>query len=146
MGRVTELAYERLPPAQRRRLVLRAALRALATTTGVVVLYYALPEHMPSIDRRFSRSETVRASDLPRYPKRSERDLTRHLLNRFQENGIRLYYLELSTPDVRDLGFYVCRTYSPDLLSLSLPSYPQAGHPRFARHGGFNVSDPHPFP
>jgi voltage-gated potassium channel len=43
MGRVTELAYEQLPPAQRRRLVLRAALRALATTTVLVVLYYALP-------------------------------------------------------------------------------------------------------
>ena len=40
---MTELAYERLPPAQRRRLVLRAALRALATTTALVVLYYVLP-------------------------------------------------------------------------------------------------------
>jgi voltage-gated potassium channel len=40
---MTEGLYEQLPPARRRRLVLRASLQALATTTGLVVLYYALP-------------------------------------------------------------------------------------------------------
>jgi len=40
---MTELPYEQLPPAKRRRLVLRASLQALATTTVLVVLYYALP-------------------------------------------------------------------------------------------------------
>ena len=42
-----ELPYEQLPPAKRRRLVLGASLRALATTTVLVVLYYARP-----LDRR----------------------------------------------------------------------------------------------
>jgi voltage-gated potassium channel len=42
-GEMTELAYEQLPPARRRRLVLRASLRALATTTVLVTLYYVLP-------------------------------------------------------------------------------------------------------
>ena len=40
---MTEPAYEQLPPAKRRRLVLRASLRALATTIVLVVLYYELP-------------------------------------------------------------------------------------------------------
>jgi voltage-gated potassium channel len=40
---MTRLPYEQLPPAKRRRLVLRAFLRALATTTVMVVLYYVLP-------------------------------------------------------------------------------------------------------
>jgi voltage-gated potassium channel len=40
---MTGLAYEQLPPAKRRRLVLRASLQALATTTVLVALYYALP-------------------------------------------------------------------------------------------------------
>jgi hypothetical protein len=35
-GSMTELAYEQLPPAKRRQLVLRASLRALATTTVLV--------------------------------------------------------------------------------------------------------------
>jgi voltage-gated potassium channel len=38
-----EQLYDQLPPARRRRLVLRASLRALATTTVLVALYYALP-------------------------------------------------------------------------------------------------------
>jgi len=42
-GEMTELAYEQLPQARRRRLVLRASLRALATTTVLVTLYYVLP-------------------------------------------------------------------------------------------------------
>ena len=110
------------------------------------VLYYALPENLPLLDRRFSRTERVRASELPRYPRLGERELTRYLVDRFKSNGLPLCYIELTTPDIRDLGFYVCRTYSPDLLSLCLPSYPQAGHPRFEIYGGFNVLDPHPFP
>jgi voltage-gated potassium channel len=39
---MTELPYE-LPPAKRRRLLLRASLQALATTTVLIALYYALP-------------------------------------------------------------------------------------------------------
>jgi voltage-gated potassium channel len=42
-GSMTEVLYEQLPPARRRRLVLGASLQALATTTVLVVLYYALP-------------------------------------------------------------------------------------------------------
>jgi voltage-gated potassium channel len=40
---MTKLPYEQLPPAKRRRLVLRVSLRALATTIVMVVLYYLLP-------------------------------------------------------------------------------------------------------
>lgn len=40
---MTGLSYEQLPRAKRRRLVLRAFLQALATTTVLVALYYTLP-------------------------------------------------------------------------------------------------------
>jgi voltage-gated potassium channel len=40
---MTEMLYEQLPPATRRRLILRASLQALATTTVLVALYYTLP-------------------------------------------------------------------------------------------------------
>jgi voltage-gated potassium channel len=40
---MTELGYEQLAPARRRRLLLRACLQALATTTVLVALYYMLP-------------------------------------------------------------------------------------------------------
>jgi thiazole/oxazole-forming peptide maturase SagD family component len=110
------------------------------------VLYYALPENAPKLDRRFSRTERVAASDLPHLPQLSQPELTRYLVDQFRAASLDLCYTELTTPDVHDLGFYVCRSYSPHLLSLTLPSYPQAGHPRLKRYGGFNVADPHPFP
>jgi hypothetical protein len=40
---MAEPRYEQLPPAKRRRLILRASLQALATTTVLVALYYTLP-------------------------------------------------------------------------------------------------------
>lgn len=110
------------------------------------VLYYAMPDNAPRLDLRFSRTERIRASELPRLPHLKGPGLTRHLVDQFRSNGLALCYLELTPPDVHDLGFSVCRTYSPHLLSLSLPSYPQAGHPRLRKYGGFNVTDPHPFP
>jgi voltage-gated potassium channel len=42
-GSMTEPLYEELPPAKRRRLVLRASLQALGTTSVLVALYYVLP-------------------------------------------------------------------------------------------------------
>jgi hypothetical protein len=42
-GSMTEVPYEQLPPAKRRRPVLRASLQAVAPTTVLVALYYALP-------------------------------------------------------------------------------------------------------
>lgn len=110
------------------------------------VLYYALPENAPQLDHRFLPNERVAASDLPRLPQLESSELTRYLVDQFRANRLPLCYLELTTPDVADLGFHVCRSYSPALLSLSLPSFPQAGHPRFKAYGGFNVRDPHPFP
>jgi thiazole/oxazole-forming peptide maturase SagD family component len=110
------------------------------------VLYYALPRNLSLLDQRFSRINRIAASDLPQYPQLSEAELTKYLLDQYRQFNKRLYYLELSTPDVRDLGFYVCRTYSPDLLSLSLPSYPPANHPRLRDYGDTVVFDPHPFP
>ena len=40
---MTELGYEQLAPARRRRLLLRTCLQALAITTVLVWLYYTLP-------------------------------------------------------------------------------------------------------
>ena len=60
------------------------------------VLYYALPKNLPLLDARFSRTERVRASALPEYPRLVERHLTRYLLDQFRESGARLYYLESS--------------------------------------------------
>ena len=52
---MTDQPDQELPPAQRRRLILRAVLRGLLVTTVLVVLYYLLP-----LDRPLDTSTTVR--------------------------------------------------------------------------------------
>ena len=52
---MTDQPDQELPPAQRRRLILRAVLRGLVVTTVLVVLYYLLP-----LDRPLDTSTTVR--------------------------------------------------------------------------------------
>ena len=44
---MTDQPNQELPPAKRRRLIFRAVLRGLLTTTVLVVLYYLLPLDQP---------------------------------------------------------------------------------------------------
>ena len=49
------IAYQELPRAKRRRLIVRAVLRGLVVTTVLVVLYYLLP-----LDRPWNAGTAVR--------------------------------------------------------------------------------------
>jgi hypothetical protein len=64
----------------------------------------------------------------------------------FRDAGLRLVTLDLTTPDLADLGFVVVRVWSPDTLSLALPSAPPTAHRRFGAYGGATHRDPHPYP
>ena len=57
---MTNDPYEELPPAKRRWLIIRAALRSLLVTTVLVVLYYALP-----LDERWGGGRGAFADWLP---------------------------------------------------------------------------------
>jgi len=70
----------------------------------------------------------------------------RHLVDGFAGTGKELVFLDLTTADIRDLGFYVVRVWSPDTISLSLPSAPPVMHPRFQAYGGIRNEAPHPYP
>jgi len=69
-----------------------------------------------------------------------------HLIAAFKETGKELAFLDLTTPDIADLGFRVARVWSPDTLSLSLPSAAPVLHPRFRAYGGVIRESPHPYP
>lgn len=111
------------------------------------VFLYALPENRKAIDERFPPDLRVAASDLPSDRSRDAdpglelRELTRRILAR----GATLALLDLTSPEIADLGFQVYRFYSPDLLPFGLPSYPPAAHPAFAEFGGLTHDRPHPY-
>ncbi|MDQ2837914.1 MAG: YcaO-like family protein [Actinomycetota bacterium] len=108
--------------------------------------FYAGPAGAAVVERRFAESAPARASDLPPDDEGGPREIVRSIVRAFGSTGKRLYWADLSTVDVRALGFHVLRAWSPDTISLSLPGAPPSQHRRFAAYGGFDHADPHPYP
>lgn len=110
------------------------------------VMYYAYPENRQFIEEKFSSKEQVKASELPLDKAGEPEDELRTVLAEFARAGKRLALMDLTSPDVADLNFYVFRFYSPDTLGLCLPSAPQLGHRRYKAYGGATHERPHPYP
>ena len=110
------------------------------------VAHYAMHADEPAIRAKLTRCKRRAALDLPVDLAGSVGDDVRTLVGAFAACGRRLVLLDLTTADVRALGFRVVRLWSPDLLSLPLPSAPPLEHPRFADYGGAAHEAPHPYP
>jgi ribosomal protein S12 methylthiotransferase accessory factor len=110
------------------------------------VWFYALPENAGLIDTKFAGKESVAARDLPADREVDPWEESRILAGAFRETGKELYWLDLTTPDIYDLGLVVARAWSPDTLSLCMPSAPPSEHHRFRAYGGLTNLLPHPYP
>jgi thiazole/oxazole-forming peptide maturase SagD family component len=110
------------------------------------VAFYAIPENSSYLGARFGDRSTVCASDLPHDSTLNIREENRLLVDGFRDVNKELVFVDLTTDDIQQLGFTALRVWSPDTISLSLPSAPPANHPRFAAYGGFQVDRPHPYP
>ncbi|MDO5619151.1 YcaO-like family protein [Kocuria sp.] len=93
-------------------------------------------------------------NELPRLNMPS-RTAVRKIASRLAEQGINLYSMDVTSPDVREMGGYVVRAYSPDLQPLDVSyRHRYLGHPRLsdptAPPRDRNTTDlnpiPHPFP
>lgn len=110
------------------------------------VVYYASPGNEKYVDEKFSEKMTIPAKELPPDLITDPEGEVEHLLNGFRNTGKELYCMDLTTRDLEQLGFCSCRAWSPDTLSLSLPSAPPVLHPRFSSYGGASNPMPHPYP
>lgn len=54
--------------------------------------------------------------------------------------------LDVTPQEVKQKGFIVLRTFFPELVQLSLPSYPFTQHPALLQYGGVTNEHPHPLP
>ncbi|WP_217161885.1 YcaO-like family protein [Streptomyces sp. AC512_CC834] len=111
------------------------------------VVLAASPQGARVVEERYGDCEEASADDLPPDAENlGAAHSVRRLVSAFHHTGKRLYAGDLTTVDAAALGFVVARFWSPDLLTLPLPSAPTAAHPRFAAYGGFRRHAPHPFP
>lgn len=105
------------------------------------VFLYSLPENRKVLDEKFTPDVRVPAALLPDFSGSDVASVTRAIL----AAGARLTLLDMTSPEIADLGFHVFRFYTPDLLPFGLPSYPPAAHPGFAGFGGLTHERPHPY-
>jgi ribosomal protein S12 methylthiotransferase accessory factor len=78
------------------------------------------------------------------------------LLDRCAATGLTPIAFDMTTPELREHGLFVCRVFVPELVPLCVPAAPFFGHPRLARYiaeakrAGIAASVPawvpHPFP
>lgn len=110
--------------------------------------FYAMSGNNAIIDDKFGSCDGVFASDLPPdLPNgMSIKQQNRELLTQFEKTNKELLFLDLTTQDIAEVGFRTFRVWSPDMISLCLPSIPAKAHPRYQAYGGVVHSMPHPYP
>ncbi|MBD8061030.1 YcaO-like family protein [Oceanitalea stevensii] len=111
------------------------------------VALYASGPLAERVVERFTAGPEVSDEDLPSDGPSDPAAGAARIVDAFRDTGKDLVLLDLTTVDIRDLGMVTMRTWSPDVLTLSLPSAPPARHPRFAAYGGCTGREaPHPYP
>ena len=75
----------------------------------------------------------------------SDDDLT-YILEKAQELFQYAVYLEMTPPEIKNMGHKVMRVFLPEYLQMSFPEFPYSKHPRFQQYGGVRCELPHPLP
>jgi hypothetical protein len=109
------------------------------------VVYFGFAENAGRIYSKFPEADPVLASDLPADICLDPKEEVRLLIRAFQKTKKELVVLDLTTNEIRQLGFTALRAWSPDMLSLPLPSAPPLNHHRFRAYGGVVHDGPHPY-
>lgn len=110
------------------------------------VEYYGSGQKFNRIEERFLNMPIIKADHLPPDTTGDQTVQLKKLISSFEQSDKQLYFLDLSGVEEKSLGFKIGRVWSPNTLSLCLPSVPQSIHPRFVNYGGIKHEDPHPYP
>ncbi|MCD6039140.1 MAG: hypothetical protein K0S27_540 [Gammaproteobacteria bacterium] len=108
--------------------------------------YYGRGYHYSFIQEKFPLEYVINARDLPADIEGRQSAQLAVLINSFKKSGKELLFCDLTCVEAADLGFIVPRVWSPDTLSLCLPSAPWMQHRRYLNYGGFAHEFPHPYP
>ncbi len=108
--------------------------------------YYALGHHYSFIDNKFPLDQGILATHLPPDLEGSDEKKLSFIVASFKSSNKELLFCDLTCVEAADLGFTVPRVWSPDTLSLCLPSAPWIKHPRYLDYGGVAHELPHPYP
>jgi hypothetical protein len=110
------------------------------------VFYYSLPENRQKLKERFDTGHVKKAAECPPDVPGTEPEQVRSLIDAFRIANKELLFLDLTTDEARQLGMVTFRVWSPDTLSLSIPSFPALAHKRYNEYGNIQNTSIHPLP
>jgi ribosomal protein S12 methylthiotransferase accessory factor len=93
-------------------------------------------------------TNSKKTKEVKEYNKKKNSD--KKILEILKKKKMDVLYLNLTLNEIEELGLYVVKVLVPELVQLSLPSYPFLGHPRFkkfVKKGSIRFNKyPHPMP
>jgi len=111
------------------------------------VAYWASAEHGGK-NRAFMRNMVegeVKLSTLANYESTIDEELE-YIIGELQAISSYAVRLDITPPELEETDWSVARVFIPELVQVSLPSFPYSGHPRLLQYGGVRNHLPHPSP
>ncbi len=87
----------------------------------------------------------VRLSTLKNYQSTIDEELD-YILSQLKNISSYAVHLDITPPDLEHTDWSVVRVFFPEMVQVSLPSFPYSAHPRLRQFGGIRNQLPHPSP
>jgi thiazole/oxazole-forming peptide maturase SagD family component len=87
----------------------------------------------------------VALSTLTNYQSTIDEELD-YILGQLKRISSYAVHLDITPPELEHTGWSVARVFFPEMVQVSLPSFPYGGHPRLLKFGGIRNELPHPSP
>jgi hypothetical protein len=113
------------------------------------VAFYSSPDNyqlgIHLIDK-LTDSKLLRLNTLENYKDKNKEKNLMYLIKELMNISKYATAFNVTTPDIETLGFRVVKVFVPEMMFMSLPSYPYTNHPRMKKYGGVKNKYPHPLP
>lgn len=116
---------------------------ATITTMDGNVTYYDDMDGLGELAFLLEGPERERELSEPRAFERPEAELD-HVVDVLEREAVTPVALDITPPAISDMGLVVTRVVVPELVPLTLPSFPVDAHPELA--GRIETDAPHPYP
>jgi thiazole/oxazole-forming peptide maturase SagD family component len=87
----------------------------------------------------------VSLSTLKNYHSTVDQELE-YILGKLKKISSYAVHLDITPPDLEHTDWSVARVFLPEMVQVSLPSFPYGAHPRLLQFGGIRNTLPHPAP
>lgn len=84
------------------------------------LVYWSDPKRLPQMNHILQTPKRIQYQDISRQTFSSQKELNSILLQKLKDAGLHLFFNDLTTPDIRSLGFWVLRVIIPECQPLAM--------------------------